>query len=80
MFLQCCACQFAFFHFCVGNFHEIVAHVQVKAMKVMPELWIAQGYIAKVALPIELSPKWGKNCMLHYGVERVSMEPVKTVL
>ena len=41
--------QFAFFDFCVGNCHQIVACAWVEAVKVTPKLWIAQVEVAKVA-------------------------------
>jgi len=52
--------QFAFFDFCVGNCHQIVACAWVEAVKVTPKLWIAQVEVAKVAQQIWLSLKWVK--------------------
>ena len=47
--------QSAFFDFCVGNRHQIVACARVKAVKVTPKLLVARMEIAKVAQLIGLS-------------------------
>ena len=49
-------------------------------MKVTPKLWIALEAVAKVAYRIGLSPRCGISYTLLRGLERVQVEPVKTVL
>ena len=47
--------QSAFFGFCAGNRHQIVAGARVKAVKVTPELLAARMEVANVAQLIGLS-------------------------
>ena len=54
-----------------------MAHARVKAVKVTPKLWVARMEVAQVAQPIGLSPTFGTNYMIHYGLARVWVEPVK---
>ena len=71
-------CQFAFFDFCAGNHHHIVAGARVKAVKGTPMLLVARGEAAKVAQLIGLSCKCGTNytlccCLVRAWVETVKM-------
>ena len=45
----CGVSQFAFFDFCAGNRHQILACARVEAANVTPKLWIARLEIVKVA-------------------------------
>ena len=49
--------QFALFDFCVGQGHETMALVRVKAAKITPQIGIVRVKAAKVAPRIGLSPK-----------------------
>ena len=72
--------QSAFFDFCTGNHHQIVAGARVKAMKVTPKLLVARVEVPKVAQLIGLSCKCGTNYTLCCGLARVRVESDKIVL
>ena len=69
--------QSAFFDFCMGNSHQIVVGVWVKAVKVAPKLLVAQVEVAKVAQLIGLSCKCGTNYTLYCGLAHVWVESDK---
>ena len=72
--------QSAFFDFCAGNRHQIVAGVRVKVVKVTPKLLVAREEVPKVAQQIGLSCKCGSNYTLCNGLARVRVESDKIVL
>ena len=74
------SCQSAFFDFCAGNRHQIVARMRVEAVKVTPETWIAGVEVAKLAQRMGLLRKCGTNCTIFYGLVRVQVDPVKMAL
>ena len=65
---------FAFFDFCSGNDHQIVAHALVEALKVTQKLWIVRVEVAKVAQRTGFSHKRGTNYTLFCGLVRVQVE------
>ena len=71
--------QSAFFDFCVGNRHRIVAGARVKAVKLKPKLLVARMEVAKVAQLIGFSRKCGTNYTLCCGLARVRVESDKMV-
>ena len=71
--------QSAFFDFCAGNLHQIVAGARVTAVKVTPKLSVARVEVAKVAQLIGLSCKCGTNYTLCCGLARVRVESDKIV-
>ena len=72
--------QCAFFDFCMGNCHRIVAGVQVKAVKVTPKLLVLWVEVAKEVQLVGLSCKCGTNYTLCCGLARVRVESDKIVL
>ena len=54
-----------------------VAGARVKAVKVMPKLWIVRVEVAKVAQQIGLSQNYGTNYTLLCGLACVWVKPVK---
>ena len=71
--------QSAFFDFCAGNRHQIVAGARVKAVKETPKLLVARVEVANVAQLLGLSCKCGTNYTLYCGMARVRVESDKTV-
>ena len=71
--------QSAFFDFCTGNRHRIVAGARVQAVKVKPKLLVAWVKVAKVAQLIGLSCKCGSNYTLCCALARVRVESDKIV-
>ena len=49
--------QFAFYDFYAGKCHQIMAHVWLEAVKIMPQMEVVQVVAASVALQIRFSPK-----------------------
>ena len=74
------AARFAFFDFCAGNRHQIVAGARVEAVKVTPKLLVARVEVPKVAKLIGLSCKCGTNYTLCCGLGRMRVESDKIVL
>ena len=66
--------QSAFFEFCAGNRHHIVAGARVTAVNVTPKLLVTRVEVAKVAQLIGLSCKCGTNYTLCCGLARVRVE------
>ena len=67
--------QFAFFDFCVGNRHQVLARAHVKAVHISPKLWIARVEVVKVPQLKEFSSKWGTNyTYIPRALQRCSLE------
>ena len=69
-----CWPQSAFFDFCAGNRHQIVAGARAKAVKVTPKLLVARVEVAKVAQLLGLSCKCGTSYKLCCGLARLRVE------
>ena len=69
--------QLAFFDFCAGNRHQIVACARLEAVKVTPELWVGRVEVAQMAQRIKRSPNCGTNCTVLCGLARVPVVTVK---
>ena len=70
----------AFFDFCAGNRHQIVAGARVKAVKSTPKLLVVRAEVVKVAQLIGVSRRFCTNYTLCCGLARVRVESDKIVL